>query len=92
MKRFIEKVHQVDWFIFGPKINSFRLFTKSVLQVFLKLCLMEGINEWLKGIVLVFEGKFTLISKLDKWVILSPKITLMKFFSKFIKVKIRSSV
>ena len=47
MKRFIEKVHQVDWFIFGPKINLFELFTKSVLQVFLKLYLMEGINEWL---------------------------------------------
>ena len=69
-----------EWGIFGSKINTFDLFSKSVLWIFLKSYLMKGIIKWVKVTVLEFSGKFSLCPKYGKWVIfLGPKSTLFNF-------------
>ena len=45
----------VEWVIFGPKINTYAVFSKSVHLVFLKLYRMADTKKWLKVYVWIFK-------------------------------------
>ena len=51
----------------GPKIITFKLFSKYFHQIFLKLYLMIDIKNWVKVTVVGFEAKFLFYSKYGKW-------------------------
>ena len=45
----------VEWVIFGPKINTYAVFSKSVHLVFVKLYRMTDTKKWLKVYVWIFK-------------------------------------
>ena len=61
-------------------LGSNALFWNSVPWIFLKLCLMTGIEKWVKVRVWDFKGKLLLCPKWGKWVIFGPNINILKFF------------
>lgn len=57
LKKILLCIKWSKWDILGPKINIFKLFSKSCSLSFFDLYLMIGTKNWRKVTVLKFRGK-----------------------------------
>ena len=48
--------------LFGFKINTFELFTRMFIMIFLTFYMTPGIKKWAKATALDFQVKFMLLS------------------------------
>ena len=59
LKKILNMPKMDVWVTFRPKVNTFKLFSKSEHWIFLKLYLITGIkNYWFKVTVLIITKKF----------------------------------